>query len=71
MGGGLGGSDGNGGEGPRGDDGLPLGVTDDSSEELLLVIEEVAGGGVGFNGDNNEGEHPDELMDEVGGGGRG
>ena len=71
-GGGLGGSDGGGGEGPRwgvvisGDDGLTLGVTDDLSEGLLLVIEEVAGGGVGFNDDEDGGEQPDELYDDCG-----
>ena len=47
----------------------PLGFTDDSDvsdKELLLLIEEVARGGVGFNEDDDGGEQPDELYDECG-----
>ena len=44
---------------------------DDWDEELLLIIEEVARGGGGFNDDGKEGEQPDDLCDEVGGAGRG
>ena len=42
--------------------------TDVMSEEFISLIEDVVGGGVGFSDDDNEGEQPDERVDEVGDG---
>ena len=47
---------------------LLVGFIDEMGEELIDVIEDVVGRGVGFNDDDNEGERPDEFMDEVCGG---
>ena len=47
---------------------LLVGFTDEMGEEFINLIEDVVGRGVGFSDDDNEGEWPDELLDEVGGG---
>ena len=42
--------------------------TDVMSEEFISLIEDVVGGGVGLSDDVNEGEQPDERVDDVGDG---
>ena len=38
-------------------------------EEFISLVEDVVGRGVGFSDDDDEGEQPDERIDEVGDGG--
>ena len=48
-----------------------MGCIDEVGEELSAVLEDVVWRGTGFNDDDNVDELPDELVDEVGGGGGG
>ena len=43
--------------------------TDEMCEEFISLVEDVVGRGVGFSDDDDEGEQPDERIDEVGDGG--